>query len=315
MFTIETVRKYGLGLIGFTVGVLFAILVPILGSNAERNSNIKPESTEIPYAGESKVPASVLATTDTSSRAWDANLYMQVSAEYRACCLQAYRVAADSLRQKVKAAVDVEAADPRKAPAVILDLDETVIDNSGYQSYQLRSGKSFEMASWLLWEQKGVGEVGIIAGAKEFIDFAKRLKVKVFYITNRTQKNKQWTMDALTKLGIEVPLDQLLCNESITSTNKDDRRQAVAKDHDVLLLLGDNLRDFDDKFKSQADGKSDPAAVAKAIRERKDQVDADRKQWGDKWIILPNPAYGEWAKVLGKSQDLDLLVPAAKLND
>ncbi len=91
-----------------------------------------------------------------------------------------------------------------------------------------------------------------------------------------------------------------------TGTNKDSRRKDAFGAYDVVMLVGDNLRDFDDKpFRSAVDntkpaGKTDDAAALDAaIDARFKAVDETRAKFGTTWIILPNPAYGEWTKVLG----------------
>src|SRR5262249_59466627 len=92
------------------------------------------------------------------------------------------------------------------------------------------------------------------------------------------------------------------------------RRQEVEKEYTVLLYVGDNLRDFDERFRCRKlDPKAAPEELEQAIRERKDEVDRTRAAWGEKWIVLPNPAYGEWMKPLGQGRkDLDRLAPAAR---
>jgi 5'-nucleotidase (lipoprotein e(P4) family) len=114
-------------------------------------------------------------------RTLDADLWVQTAGEYRACCLQAYRLATDRLREKLKAK-----AEDGKPPAVILDLDETAIGNPGYQTFLYRAGQDYSDASWKEWEKKYAGEVELVPGARGFIAAAQKAGVKVFYISNRT---------------------------------------------------------------------------------------------------------------------------------
>src|SRR5262249_29247777 len=151
----------------------------------------------------------------------------------------------------------------------------------------------------------------LIPGAKTFIKTAENLGVTVFYISSRKEQYRQYTKQALKNLGILLPEErQLMLSDDPKSTDKTSRRKQVEKDYTVLLCVGDNLRDFDEKFKCIDLGKRTPEDLNKAIQARKALVDEDRAQWGAKWIILPNPSYGEWTKPLemGK-QDLDRLVP------
>lgn len=88
----------------------------------------------------------------------------------------------------------------------------------------------------------------------------------------------------------------------------------MEKDYNVILYFGDNLRDFDERFKMSVSSKNTDQEIKTAVEQRKMQVDKENR-WGQSWIILPNPAYGEWAKVLGRGEkDLDLLPPSAKLD-
>jgi predicted secreted acid phosphatase len=112
-------------------------------------------------------------------------------------------------------------------------------------------------------------------------------------------------MEAITRLGIGVPREQVLC--ATTTSDKTARRKEVTDQANVLLLIGDNLRDFSEDYRHAANSKSSLGEMQAANQKRKDQVDKDAALWGSKWIILPNPAYGEWNKVLGTANDLKLL--------
>lgn len=248
-------------------------------------------------------------TEDPSDRGVDANLYMQTSAEYRAACYQAYNIATARLATALAAA---RATDPNVRPAVIMDLDETVFDNAGFQSTQIRKNLAFDQRSWDRWEEHYPDEVRLVPGAREFIVAAEALGYTVVHVSNRKDDYRAQARRALERLGIPVKGDhQLRLNKSTTSSDKTDRRREVERDYAVLLLVGDNLRDFDEQFKTAALPEKTPEAVEAAIRGRKERVDANRAAWGDRWVILPNPAYGEWTRPLGMGRaDLDRLAPS-----
>jgi 5'-nucleotidase (lipoprotein e(P4) family) len=234
-------------------------------------------------------------------RGLDANLYMQLSAEYRAACLQAYTLAGE----RVKSTMMKPSDGPGRV--VILDLDETVFDNRAYQSTMLRTaGGGFDAIRWLNWEgEVHAGEVRWVPGAKEFLRLCKEHGVPTFFISNRTETNRAGTKAALAKLGIDVPDEQLLLNKSASSSDKTERRKQVTDKFHVILNVGDNLRDFDERFKFDK---------AKGSDGRNAEVDATKENFGSEWIILPNPAYGEWAKACGNGlKDLDLLSPSVSL--
>ena len=98
-----------------------------------------------------------------------------------------------------------------------------------------------------------------------------------------------------------------------TGSNKTSRRENVEKAYRVVLYVGDNLRDFDEKFRMEKFDPAKPETIAAGIEGRKKAVDGDRESFGTKWIILPNPAYGEWNKPMGKgSGDFQWLAPEKK---
>lgn len=263
-----------------------------------------------------EAPASYKAV-DPPNRSLDASLYMQTSAEYRALCYQIYNLAAERLRQ-VKADFDgTNGSNSTKSAAVVMDLDETVLDNSGFQAMLVRSGLAWDLRLWKIWEKDGATSVGTIPGAKEFVKQAKDLGIAVVFVTNRDKEFEQQTQDALSRLGIDY--DLLKLKEPGKSDDKTSRFDDVKKQYDVLMYVGDNLRDFSEDFKCKAvSDMSTGTDFQNAIDDRKQKVDAASNRWGGGspvWIVLPNPTYGEWTKPLGGGvRALDRLVPEAKLS-
>lgn len=246
------------------------------------------------------------------NRSLDANLWMQTSAEYRACCYQAYNVARRRLIEKLR---DAPPGGWAKPPAVVLDLDETVLDNSAFMTRLARNGLTFDEKTWDDFEKNSFNEVRLIPGAKAFFDEAKRLGVKIVYISNRSQKQelRDGTLNALELLGIEVAGRDLLCAEE--TSDKTARRADAENRYTVLLWLGDNLRDFHDgEFRSTIDntrsgkGSNDIYALRSVVDRRALAVDRCSDLFGREWIIFPNPSYGEWMKVAGRGElDKELL--------
>jgi 5'-nucleotidase (lipoprotein e(P4) family) len=167
-------------------------------------------------------------------------------------------------------------------------------------------GGGFHPALWTNWEsEEHANEVPLVPGAKEFLDTCRKCQVAVVYISNRTERQRAGTMAVLSKLEINVPEDQLLLNDSALSSDKTARRAKALDKFNVILHVGDNLRDFDESFKyDKASGSEGRKAIA----------DRERSKFGTEWIILPNPAYGEWAKAGGNGlKDLGLLSPSVNL--
>ena len=281
-------------------GLLIGIGLSGSSKTSAADEKIPPGTASAPLA---------LAADNPIGRNLDASLYMQTSAEYRAACYQAYRLASLRLKEQL-------ASDPKEAlkPAIVMDLDETVLDNGGFQAMMIRSGLAYDQRLWDLWEEKHGDRVGLIPGAKEFILAAEAAGVQVCHISNRNDLYRAQTKKVLERLGIPVRDEmQLQLATEKTGSNKTSRRENVEKAYRVVLYVGDNLRDFDEKFRMEKFDPAKPETIASGIEGRKKAVDGDRESFGTKWIILPNPAYGEWNKPMGKgSGDFQWLAPEKK---
>jgi acid phosphatase len=185
------------------------------------------------------------AAVNPQEHALDANLYMQTAAEYQAVCLQTYNLATERLRQKL-AASRLDGS----PPAVVMDLDETVLDNSAFQSFLDRERLNYSDALWGIWERDFPQEVGLIPGAKAFIEAAEQLGVTVVYISNRDEKLRASTIAALRQNGLSLErIDSRLLLKTTTS-DKTERRKIAEGRFNALIYIGDNLRDFSEEFKS-----------------------------------------------------------------
>ncbi|MGH7495619.1 MAG: 5'-nucleotidase, lipoprotein e(P4) family [bacterium] len=225
------------------------------------------------------------------------NLYMQTAAEYRACCLQIYQCAA----MRLETMLQTNAHNYAK-PAVVMDLDETVFDNSAFQSFLYRSKREYTESDWEVFERDFYDEVALVPGAKSFIENAESKGVTVRYISNRLEEHRQSTIKALAGLGINTKnIDgRLLLKSKGASSNKSSRRETVETGSNVLLYIGDNLRDFSETFAAPKFEPGDQGALLRAMQIRFARVDEAGCHWGVDWFVLPNPLYGEWEKLLGE---------------
>ncbi|MBI1916155.1 MAG: hypothetical protein HYS12_15690 [Planctomycetes bacterium] len=229
-----------------------------------------------------------------------ASLYVQTAAEYRACCLQTYAWASERLAEKLKGRAGRGTRPSGSRPAVVLDLDETVLDNSAFQTFLDRERLPYGDRYWEEWEENYPQEVRAIPGACEFIQEAQKKGVTAVYISNRLEKYKASTVRALEHLGIAtegIP-NRLLLRADGAPSDKTGRRKHAEERYDVLLYVGDNLRDFSEEFVARPG--EDEQGQKNAIEERNRKVDANRRRWGVDWFVLPNPVYGEWQNLLGK---------------
>ena len=205
-------------------------------------------------------------------------LWTQSSAEYRALAYQTFSLAKLRLDQ---ALANRKSSRLAKPSAVIVDVDETVLDNSRFQAELVLRQVAYTSEAWQAWCERA--EAGAVPGALEFLTYASRRGVQVFYITNRRQPEKAGTIKNLQKLGFPgVRADTVMIREQGTNASKESRRKTVASRYRIVLLVGDNLNDFNDDF------------AGKSIAERKAQVDRERSEFGSRFIVVPNPMYGDW---------------------
>jgi 5'-nucleotidase (lipoprotein e(P4) family) len=201
-------------------------------------------------------------------------LWTQSSAEYRAIAYQTFTLARLRLDENLRR------RSPQRA-AVIVDADETVLDNSRFQAELVLRGLPYDPQAWRAWCQRA--EAGAVPGAVDFLTYATRRGVRVFYITNRRQPEKAGTIANLQKLGFPNVNDETVMVRGDSETaSKESRRQKVRAQYRIILLVGDNLNDFTDAF------------AGKSIAERAAQVDRDRADFGTRFIVVPNPMYGDW---------------------
>jgi acid phosphatase len=238
------------------------------------------------------VVVSACATVTPSVEQLNAVLWVQSSVEYEATARQAFRLAdvrlADALDDPSwTAALEQGEAFTGLLPAVILDVDETVLDNSPFQARLIRDGREFESEAWSAWTAEARARA--IPGALGFTRRADSLGVRVFYVTNRDYTDEEATRRNLEQLGfpLDEDADVLLTRGERPEwgSDKASRRAHVARTHRVLLVIGDDLNDF-------VSGARETREARLALARRHEEA------WGLRWIVLPNPTYGSWESTL-----------------
>ena len=210
-------------------------------------------------------------------------LWYQKAAETKALYLQGYNVATDRLKEILKTPSD-------KPYSIVLDLDETVLDNSPYQVQNVKDGTAFNPKDWDVWVKKAAAKA--VPGAKDFLQFANQNGVQIYYISDRTTSQVDDTIKNLEKEGIPVQgRDHLMFLEEGVKS-KEGRRQAVQEKTNLVLLFGDNLVDFAEFSKT-----------SEADRDKK--LEELQKEFGEKFIIFPNPMYGSWESAVYQGKKLD----------
>ncbi|MCK3655839.1 5'-nucleotidase, lipoprotein e(P4) family [Pasteurellaceae bacterium Macca] len=206
--------------------------------------------------------------------------WIQESGEYRALAYQAFNVA--------KMSFDHAKVKKGKKKAVVVDLDETMVDNSGYAGWQIQNNKAFDGKDWTAWVN--AREAKAIAGAVAFNNYVNSHGGTMFYVSNRKEEGeKAGTIENMNKLGFQGVSDSTLFLKTAKS-NKRPRFEEIEKQgYEIVLYVGDNLNDFGDE------------PYHKSNSERKAFVDQQQQAFGTKFIVLPNPNYGDWEGGMAKN--------------
>ena len=280
----------------------FAVLgSTLLLSGCQHLSTMDGEQQAAPSVS---APAQAVAADDNlHAVAW-----MQTSQEYRANSVQTYRAAI--------ARLDTALADPQwdalvpsdrvvpatgLKPAVIVDIDETMLDNSPYQVRLIRSGLAYDDATWAQWVAEQ--QARPVPGAVEFANAANARGVTIIYLSNRTQDQRAASLANLRAAGLPVPDDSVYLGKGMpvegcqqaSGSEKHCRRQWVSRHYRVLMQFGDQFGDF-------VQPQPNTAQTRAALMEQ-------YGGWfGERWWMLANPSYGDWQPVLF---DSDWSLPSA----
>lgn len=218
----------------------------------------------------------------------NAELWMQRSVEYKANSLAVYalgRIQLDkALAEKNWTAATEQTGNYQDLPpAVVLDLDETAMDNSAYQAGLVTTNGEFSPKTWDAWVK--AEKATAVPGAVEFTQYAESKGVKVFYVTNRNADQEEPTRRNAQALGFPMGgnVDTFLMSKEKPDwgSAKGTRRAYIAKEYRIVLLFGDNFGDFSDAYNgSEAD--------------RLKAFEAAKEHFGRDWLMLANPGYGSF---------------------
>jgi len=208
-------------------------------------------------------------------------LWQQTSGERRALSYQAFALARIMLDRDFRMT-----RRNRMRRAVIVDLDETVIDNTPNEARIVKEGRPFTPDSFTAWVNRA--ECDAVPGAVAFLNYANLRGVRVFYVSNRKQIEREGTARNLKKLGFPNVNDEtLLLRPENGDTIKEPRRVAISARYQVVLLMGDDLNDFAAVFEN-----------SKSVESRAEAADRNKDQFGTRFIVLPNPMYGNWESAI-----------------
>lgn len=230
-------------------------------------------------------------------------LWVQTSAEYAISTRQVYHMAIERL--------DAAAADPAWMAldygddptglhaAIVIDVDDTVLDNSGHTARAILSRQGFNRDSWRAWVREAAAPA--VPGAVEYLQHAAALGVVVIYLTNRHIDYDASTRQNLLAIGapLRPGVDVLMSRRDSPGWTRDKtgRRRMVARQYRVLQVVGDDLADFI----QLPDGVTD--------EQRVNLAKAEKERWGTEWFMLPNPIYGSWEQALMPGHDSIFIQP------
>lgn len=275
-------------------GLLALVLAALVGCAG--GAAVRAPVQDRPVAA---VPAAPVAGAPVHDNL-NAVLWVQTAIEYQATTRSVYAAAT--------ALLDAALADPRwdalppaerggqridaLLPAIILDVDETVLDNSAYQARLIEQGTVFDNATWDAWVQER--RAPAVPGVVEFLQAAAGRGITVFYVTNRNAAGKAATIDNLRalRLPLSEPEDTVLTIDEAQDwgSAKGSRRLFVGERYRVLMMVGDNLGDFVDGYNT-------------GVGARAALVEPYVGWWGRRWFMLPNPTYGSWASAITRGRD------------
>lgn len=218
------------------------------------------------------------------------------SPEYTALCLQIFGNAKEVLRKNI-----AQFGDNSKKPAVVTDIDETVLQNSLFDGWLCRTGTPFDLDDWDKWCL--TEQATAVPGAAEFLNFASGLGCEIFYVSNRCGDDvKKATMNNLKNTGFPNVDDRHVFFKTTgdETISKADRRNMIETQFgcEIVMLLGDQVADFDSTFD-----------LNKNLTEKdiKSRVVENAEKFGSKFILLPNPQYSNWNEMLTRKDRLKAL--------
>jgi 5'-nucleotidase (lipoprotein e(P4) family) len=264
------------------------VLTATIGCASPKQAQAPPAPA--PAAAPSSMAPSTTTPAPPANDLLNATLWMQKSVEYKATALAAFALARIRMDQaladpKWSALIPKEQGEAYQSlpPAVILDVDETILDNSGYQAWMTMKGTSFDPKTWNAYVNSMTSLP--IPGAVEFARYADSKGVRVFYVSNRTAEEEAPTRQNLERFGFPMggPVDTVLAARERPDwgSAKGTRRAFIARDYRVLLNVGDNFADFVDEFRGTE-------------AERLGVLEQHQARWGREWIMLANPTYGSF---------------------
>ena len=231
------------------------------------------------YTSEINAQAASQNQSITNDHLTMAVLYQQHAAECKALCYQAFNLAQMMLDK------DLNNKKLKGKRAVVVDIDETVLDNSPFEAKMITQNAKYP-EDWYVWTSMATAKA--LPGAAEFLNYAASKGVAVFYITNRTEKETAATLKNLREQKFPMA-DSLHLIPKKNESSKESRRLKIMEKYRIVLLAGDNLTDFSAIFDKTS------------LKTRDAKTTELRNEFGKRFIVLPNAMYGDWEGAMYKT--------------
>jgi 5'-nucleotidase (lipoprotein e(P4) family) len=201
-------------------------------------------------------------------------VWQQQSGEYPALCYQAFNSGKEFIR----------ALPGTGNRAAVLDIDETVLDNSKYAAWMVKSGKPWSAEAWEQW--CNAASAPAVPGALDFANFLSAAGIEVYYVSNRPASSTDSTAANLKDLGFpNADRDHVMLQED--TSDKAPRLGVIrSRGYEIVLLAGDSLEDFESFTRGWPD------------TERRTWVDSQIEKFGVYWLVLPNSVYGTFESAI-----------------
>ena len=214
----------------------------------------------------------ILLSCNQKTSRKDHSIYWQKnSAEYYALCIQAYNMAKFQIDRALMSYSE-------KPLAIVADIDETVLNNLPYNEMLIKTGESFRQNTWSEWVNKKEAEP--IPGSLDFFNYVEDRGIEIIYLSNRRVENYEPTKANLISAGFPFD-DQTIMLLRDKNGNKESRRKQLSG-YKIVLLLGDNLSDFNERFYKESN------------KSRIEGVNSLQQMFSDRYILFPNLIYGTW---------------------
>ncbi len=243
--------------------------------------------------------------TDTDSGPHPGIVWVRDAAEFDAIAMQVYRAASDDLPRLIAdkswTAMPGQKRYGELPPAIILDVDETLVSNVGFQENLEPPFAHSKLDDW-----NANNRATAVPGARKFVKLAREHGVELFFVTNRPCKRKPGisdpcpqqavTVQDLVEAGIPADSDHLMMANETPAWDREKviRRNLIAQDYRIIMLIGDDLGDFIPCVRKKVYKPCTEAATADS-RQRK--TDLFHRYWGAGWYVLPNPMHGSWTTI------------------